>query len=91
MVCIENLWKFTLGLINIQFAIKDDTGIKNVHWLGEFDEILSKILEEADFNVVEIMNQDFRIDIVQEKYFVIKSFNELASSLADVRLELFKN
>jgi len=46
---------------------------------------------KTDFNVVEIMNQDFRIDIVQEKYFVIKSFNELASSLADVRLELFKN
>jgi phenylalanine-4-hydroxylase len=46
---------------------------------------------KTDFNVFEIMNQDFRIDIVQEKYFVIKSFNELASSLADVRLELFKN
>ena len=46
---------------------------------------------KTDFNVVEIMNQDFRIDIVQEKYFVIKSFNELATSLVDVRQELFKN
>ena len=46
---------------------------------------------KTDFNVVEIMNQDFRIDIVQEKYFVIKSFNQLSGSLDEVRHELFKN
>jgi phenylalanine-4-hydroxylase len=36
------------------------------------------------------MNQDFRIDNVQEKYFVIKSFNQLSNSLEDVRHELFE-
>ena len=46
---------------------------------------------KTDFNVVDIMNQDFRIDIVQEKYFVIKSFNQLSGSLEEVRHELFKN
>ena len=46
---------------------------------------------KTDFNIVEIMNQDFRIDIVQEKYFVIKSFKQLASSLEDVKRELFEN
>ena len=25
------------------------SGIKNVHWLGEFDKILSKILKEVDY------------------------------------------
>ena len=45
---------------------------------------------KSNFNVVEIMNQDFRIDIVQEKYFVIKSFNQLSNSLEDVRHELFE-
>ena len=46
---------------------------------------------KTDFNVCEIMNQDFRIDILQEKYFVIKSFNQLSESLEEVRQELFKN
>ena len=38
------------------------SGIKNVHWLGEFDEILSKILEEADHVYINT-NEHYRQNV----------------------------
>ena len=57
---------------------------------SQIKNAFSNMSIKTDFNVVVIMNQDFRIDIVQEKYFVIKSFNQLSNSLKDVRHELFE-
>ena len=38
------------------------SGIKNVHWLGEFDEILSKILKEVDHVYINT-NEHYRQNV----------------------------
>ena len=89
---LQRLYWFT-----IEFGLMETTKGNKIYGAGiissknEMKNAFSSNSIKTDFNVVEIMNQDFRIDIVQEKYFVIKSFNELATSLVDVRHELFKN
>ena len=89
---LQRLYWFT-----IEFGLMETSNGNKIYGAGiissknEMKNAFSSKSIKTDFNVVEIMNQDFRIDIVQEKYFVIKSFNELATSLVDVRQELFKN
>ena len=89
---LQRLYWFT-----IEFGLMETSSGNKIYGAGiissknEMKNAFSNKSIKTDFNVVEIMNQDFRIDIVQEKYFVIKSFNQLASSLEDVRHELFKN
>ena len=89
---LQRLYWFT-----IEFGLMETVNGNKIYGAGiissknEMKNAFSNKSIKTDFNVVEIMNQDFRIDIVQEKYFVIKSFNQLASSLENVRHELFKN
>ena len=89
---LQRLYWFT-----IEFGLMETPNGNKIYGAGiissknEMKNAFSNKSIKTDFNVVEIMNQDFRIDIVQEKYFVIKSFNQLASSLENVRHELFKN
>ena len=89
---LQRLYWFT-----IEFGLMETSNGKKIYGAGiissknEMKNAFSNKSIKTDFNVVEIMNQDFRIDIVQEKYFVIKSFNQLASSFEDIRRELFKN
>jgi phenylalanine-4-hydroxylase len=89
---LQRLYWFT-----IEFGLMETSKGNKIYGAGiissknEMKNAFSSKSIKTDFNVVEIMNQDFRIDIVQEKYFVIKSFIELATSLVDVRHELFKN
>ena len=89
---LQRLYWFT-----IEFGLMETPSGNKIYGAGiissknEMKNVFSNKSIKTDFNVVEIMNQDFRIDIVQEKYFVIKSFNQLASSLENVRQELFKN
>jgi len=89
---LQRLYWFT-----IEFGLMETANGNKIYGAGiissknEMKNAFSNESKKRDFNIVEIMNQDFRIDIVQEKYFVIKSFNQLASSLENVRQELFKN
>ena len=89
---LQRLYWFT-----IEFGLMETSNGNKIYGAGiissknEMKNAFSNKSIKTDFNVVEIMNQDFRIDIVQEKYFVIKSFNKLSGSLEDVRHELFKN
>ena len=89
---LQRLYWFT-----IEFGLMETSNGNKIYGAGiissknEMKNAFSNKSIKTDFNVAEIMNQDFRIDIVQEKYFIIKSFNQLASSLEDVRHELFKN
>ena len=89
---LQRLYWFT-----IEFGLMETSNGTKIYGAGiissknEMKNAFSNKSIKTDFNVVEIMNQDFRIDIVQEKYFVIKSFNQLASSLENVKHELFKN
>jgi phenylalanine-4-hydroxylase len=89
---LQRLYWFT-----IEFGLMETSNGNKIYGAGiissknEMKNAFSNKSIKTDFNVLEIMNQDFRIDIVQEKYFVIKSFNQLSGSLEDVRHELFKN
>lgn len=55
---------------------------------GETEHCLSERTAKIDFNVQEIFDTDFRTDILQEKYFVIDSFDQLFGSIADIREEI---
>jgi len=89
---LQRLYWFT-----IEFGLMETSSGNKIYGAGiissknEMKNAFSNKSIKTGFNVIEIMNQDFRIDIVQEKYFVIKSFNQLSGSLEDVRHELFKN
>lgn len=55
---------------------------------GETEHCLSSNVIHEDFDVRRIFNTDFRNDIIQEKYFVINSFEQLYNSLNTIELEL---
>ncbi len=55
---------------------------------GETEHCLSENSEKRDFNVREILESDFRTDVLQSLYFVIDSFEQLYNSLQEVEIQL---
>lgn len=55
---------------------------------GETKNSLSEKTEKFDFNVEQIFNTNFRTDILQENYFVIDSYQQLYSSIPEIRERL---
>ena len=51
----------------------------------ESKNVLSKKSRKLEFDVKKVMNQPFRIDVVQDTYYYINSFEQLTSSIADIR------
>ena len=51
----------------------------------ESKNALSKKSKKCEFDVKKIMNHSFRIDIVQDTYYYINSFEQLTSSIAEIR------
>ena len=51
----------------------------------ESKNALSKKSKKWEFDVKKIMNHPFRIDIVQDTYYYINSFEQLTSSIAEIR------
>ena len=51
---------------------------------GETKHCLSNETEKIDFNVRQILSTDFRTDILQDKYFVIDSFDQLYTALPEI-------
>jgi phenylalanine-4-hydroxylase len=51
---------------------------------GETEFCLSKKAIHKDFDVQTIFNTSFRTDIIQDKYFVIESFEQLYNSLGQI-------
>ena len=51
----------------------------------ESKNVLSKKSKKLEFDVKKIMNHPFRIDIVQDTYYYINSFEQLTSSIAEIR------
>ena len=56
--------------------------------LGETNHCLSDKTEKVNFDVQTIMNTNFRTDAMQEKYFVIESFEQLYNSLPEIKSRL---
>jgi phenylalanine-4-hydroxylase len=55
---------------------------------GETKNCLSDGTQKFDFDVKQIFHTDFRTDILQDKYFVIHSFEQLYESIPTIRQEL---
>lgn len=55
---------------------------------GETRHCLDPAIPKIEFNVDKILNSDFRTDILQDKYFVIDSFDQLYHSLPEIRVSL---
>ena len=51
----------------------------------ESKNALSNKSKKCEFDVKKVMNHSFRIDIVQDTYYYINSFDQLTSSIAEIR------
>ena len=51
----------------------------------ESKNVLSKKSRKLEFDVKKVMNQPFRIDVVQDTYYYINSFEQLTSSIPEIR------
>ena len=51
----------------------------------ESKNVFSKKSRKLEFDVKKVMNQPFRIDVVQDTYYYINSFEQLTSSIAEIR------
>ncbi|MBL0033100.1 MAG: phenylalanine 4-monooxygenase [Bacteroidetes bacterium] len=58
---------------------------------GETKHCLSNECEKLNFDVKKIMSTDFRTDILQDKYFVIDSFDQLYNALPEIRKLVINN
>jgi phenylalanine-4-hydroxylase len=58
---------------------------------GETKHCLSNESEKVEFDVKKIMATDFRTDILQSKYFVIDSFEELYDALPRIKELIITN
>ena len=56
--------------------------------IGETTFALSEKSEKINFNVETILNANYRTDIIEEKYFVIESFEQLINSLPEIEKQL---
>ena len=59
--------------------------------IGETKHCLSNECEKLNFDVNKIMSTDFRTDILQDKYFVIDSFDQLYNALPEIRKLVINN
>ena len=57
---------------------------------GETKHCISDQSTKIDFDVATIFNTDYRTDIIQEKYFVIESFDQLYNALPEIKALLSK-
>lgn len=57
---------------------------------GETKNALTDRTRKYEFNVGQILDTDFRTDILQDKYFVIDSYEQLYASIPELETELEK-
>jgi phenylalanine-4-hydroxylase len=74
----------------IEFGLIKENNQKKIYGagiissMGETIHCLSDQAKHIDFDVQTIFNTDFRTDILQEKYFIIESFQQLYESLDEI-------
>lgn len=86
---LQRLYWFTIefGLIRYGDTYKIyGAGIMSSN--EEKANVYSSLSKKKDFDVALVMQQDFRVDVVQDNYFVINSFEELLSYLPKIKAHL---
>lgn len=83
------IYRFTIefGLIRENNELKI-YGAGIISSAGETRHCLDPLIPKLEFNVDTILNSEFRTDILQDKYFVIDSFDQLYHSLQEIKLSL---
>ena len=86
---LGRIYWFTIefGLIRENGALKI-YGAGIISSNGETKHCLSDASEKINFDVKKILTTDFRTDILQDKYFVIESFDQLYNALPEIKREL---
>ena len=86
---LGRIYWFTIefGLINENNSQKI-YGAGILSSIGETKFALSEKSEKINFDVETILNTTYRTDVIQEKYFVIESFEQLMSSLPEIKNKL---
>ena len=80
----------------IEFGMKKENnkltiyGAGIISSAGETSHCMTDHATKINFDVKSIMNTSFRTDILQEKYFVIESFEQLYNSLEEIRSRLIE-
>jgi phenylalanine-4-hydroxylase len=92
---IELLGRMYWFTIEFGLIIEDDQvkiyGAGIISSKGETIHCLSEKANHLKFDVQTIFNTDYRTDNIQERYFVINSFQQLYDSLSELELLLEKN
>ena len=78
----------------IEFGLIREAGILKIYGAGimssygETKNCLSDTTEKFDFDISHVFDTNFRTDILQDKYFVIDSYEQLYSSIPEIRKQL---
>ena len=89
MTKLQRLYWFT-----IEFGMIEENNELKIYGAGiisskeETQHAISNSSKKLKFNVIAMMNQSFRTDIIQENYFVLDSFEQLKNSVPEIELEL---
>ena len=86
---LQRLYWFTIefGLMKTSSGLKA-YGAGIISSSEEMKNALSIKSIKESFNVENVLNQNFKIDRVQKKYFVINSFLQLVNSLNEVEIKI---
>jgi phenylalanine-4-hydroxylase len=86
---LQRLYWFTIefGLMKTSSGLKA-YGAGIISSSEEMKNALSIKSIKESFNVENVLNQNFKIDRVQKKYFVINSFLQLVNSLKEVEIKI---
>ncbi|MEL7123354.1 MAG: phenylalanine 4-monooxygenase [Bacteroidota bacterium] len=87
---LQRLYWFTIefGLIRSEKGLRI-YGAGIISSKGETEHALGNASVKHDFNIHQIFDHDFRTDIIQEEYYVIDSFEQLAGSMEEIEAALF--
>lgn len=86
---LGRIYWFTIefGLIREEDELKI-YGAGIISSFGETNNCLSEGTEKYDFDVAQILNTDFRTDVLQDKYFVIDSYQQLFDAVPEIEMKL---
>lgn len=85
LIMLQRLYWFT-----IEFGLIEQNGLKiyGAGIISSFGESISSLeatSEKKPYNLEEVINCEFRNDVIQEKYFVIESFDQLFESIVELK------
>jgi phenylalanine-4-hydroxylase len=88
---LQRIYWFTIefGLIREKGELKVyGAGIASSY--GETNHIFESELQHLEYNIHEVMKCEFHTDSIQDKYFVIESFEDLINSIQELSIKLKK-